>query len=493
MISLYPDQEEFITSIRGLWRDNLRIVAYASTGFGKTRVAARIIEGFLSKGLRVCFVVPRISLVAQTEKAFRDLGIEDITFQWADSETNQHALLTISSIDTMIRRDKIDYDLIIIDEAHLRRKKLLEWMDTHPEDRYLGLTATPFAPFLSEHFTAMAKSKSMKWLIENKRLSAYEVYAPTVPNLKGVKIKAGDYVESDLEQVMCGAKIVGDVIQNWLEKGEDRMTMVLAINVAHANFLLIEFQKAGVSSEVITAKVPVEEREVIFQRVRDGITKVLISVDCLTIGFDIPEISCLINARPTKSLMRYIQGMGRVLRYVEGKTAIIFDHAGSSIDLGLPCDIDIDELPTETAKEAKEREKKEAEIKAPSKPKICPSCNFVKNAGVHECPRCKFKPVMGEDELETDRTRGLTKIKGKKQDVTKESKQLFYSQLLGFQKQREMEGKKASDGYIAHLYRGRFDCWPRGLNKKAITPGAEVSGFIKSRQIAYAKLKGKVA
>jgi len=117
MISLYPDQEEFVGEIRREWPRHKRIVAMMPTGGGKTRVAARIIEGFVNRGLRVCFVVPRITLVGQTARAFNELGLEDITLQWGESETCSRALITISSIDTMIRREKVDYDLIIIDEC----------------------------------------------------------------------------------------------------------------------------------------------------------------------------------------------------------------------------------------------------------------------------------------------------------------------------------------------------------------------------------------
>ena len=74
MIDLYPDQEEFIQEIRKLWKENLRIVGVCPTGFGKTRCAAKIIQGFVSRGMKVCFIVPRISLIQQTADAFTDLG-----------------------------------------------------------------------------------------------------------------------------------------------------------------------------------------------------------------------------------------------------------------------------------------------------------------------------------------------------------------------------------------------------------------------------------
>ena len=491
MISLYPDQEEFVGEIRREWPGHKRIVAMMPTGGGKTRVAARIIEGFVNRGLRVCFVVPRITLVGQTARAFNELGLEDITLQWGESETCSRALITISSIDTMIRREKVDYDLIIIDECHYKRAKILEWMNDHPGDRYLGLSATPYAKWMGNYYTGLAKSKGMRWLIDNGRLSEYEVYAPEVPDLSKCKSKSGamgnDYIESEIEAIMGDFKVIGNVVKNWLEHGENRLTMALCVNVSHANHLMIGFQKEGVSCEVVTAKVKVDERERIFQRMRDGITKIVLSVDTLTAGFDLPAVTCLINARPTKSRMRYVLGLGRVLRVYEGTIAKIFDHSGTSIALGLPEDIDIDHLENDSDGGSKEavRAEKDATVK---KPKLCQLCNFLKPAGVYACPKCGFKPVMGED-VETDESRGLTKVKGKKQTYAQEDKQKFYSELKGYQREARSAGKKASDGYLAHLYKSRFGVWPRKMKDIARPAGLEVRNYIKSRQIAYAKGK----
>lgn len=486
MISLYPDQEEFIGEIRSCW-NHKRIVAVAPTGAGKTRIAAKIIEGCVSKGLKVCFVVPRISLVGQTVKSFNDLGLDDITVQWGESEVCDRALITVASIDTMIRRSKRDYDLTIVDECHKKRKQLLEWMIEHPEDRYIGLTATPYADWMGNYYTAVAKSKSMRWLIDNKRLSDYTVYAPHVPDTSGLKTtKKGDgeldYSESDIEEIMGDSKVVGDVVNYWLENGQNRLTMALCVNVKHANYLMVEFNRAGVEAEVITANVKIDDRERIFQRVRDGITRVLLSVDCLTEGFDIPEVSCLINARPTKSLMRYVQGMGRVLRYMDDKHALIFDHSGSTLKLGMPCSIEFDFLESKDdgLKEIETREV-EKEEKLPTQ---CPKCKIIKEPGKVVCPECGFRPVAFEN-VANDTSVKLKAVG--KQAVTMADKQQFYSELLGWQKERILHGKKASDGYIAHIYKSKFGVWPRLLDKKARGCTPSTRNYIRSRQIAYAK------
>jgi DNA repair protein RadD len=496
MISLYEDQEEFIGEIRKLWRDHKRIMGMAGTGFGKTRVAARVIEGCVKAGWKVCFIVPRISLMAQTSKAFIELGLEDITYLWGSYETDYSAKITIASADTYIRRPKGEYDLVIVDEAHHRRRQLLEWMESHPEERYLGLSATPFAPWIGEYYTALAKAKPMRWLIDNGRLSEYEIFAPEVPDTSELKTHAtaygNDFRESDLEEIMGGAQVVGNIVQNWLEHGENRRTMALCVNVAHANHVTIQFQRAGISAEVVTAATPTEERERIFERLRKGITLVLCSVNALTEGFDVPQVSCIINARPTRSLARYVQGMGRGLRVAEGKiNCLIFDHSGTTLDLGMPEDISIDELGTGSDGQD-ESGFRLAEEKTEKKPKECPSCKYVKPAGVYVCPKCGFKPIMGQD-VEVDESRGLKKINGKVKKWSAEEKQEVYSELLGYQRERAAQGKPVSDGYIAHTYRERIGVWPKGLQKYPKVPSPETRNFIKHKNIKFAKGKAKHA
>ena len=495
MISLYTDQEEFIDSIRSVWRDNNRIVGMLPTGGGKTRCAAKVIEGMTSRGMRVCFTVPRISLIGQTYESFRDLGLEDITIMHRTSEYDPFAKITIASIDTMIRRDKQTFDLVIVDECHKRRKKMLEWMEEHPQERYLGLTATPFSPWLGEYYTALAKGKSMAWLIENKRLAPYIAYGPDVPDLSGCKKRkdsdgVSDYKDSDIADIMGDAKVIGNVVQNWLENGENRQTIALCINVLHANHLANEFERCGVKAEVIVAQVPLEEREQIFKRFKAGITRILLSVDALTEGFDSPECTCLINARPTKSISRYLQGFGRVLRYLDGKVALIFDHSGTMLDLGMPEDIIIDELPNgndgmSEAPQFKNEEKKE------KKPKVCTKCNFLKPPGEYACSRCGFKPRFGEDTEDVDESRGLVEIGGGKKKHTAAEKQQFWSELKGWQKQSLTSKKQIVDKKLLAMYKNKFGVWPRNLSDKPLPPSEQTLSYIKSRNIAYAKSKQK--
>ncbi|HHJ1189708.1 TPA: ATP-dependent helicase, partial [Proteus mirabilis] len=119
-----------------------------------------------------------------------------------------------------------------------------------------------------------------------------------------------------------------------------------------------------------------------------------------------------------------------------------------------------------------------------------PSCHYMKPAGVYVCPKCGFKPLAGEN-VQVDETRELKKLKAGEQIFTKEQKQSWWSQIKFYQKQREISGKPISDGWCAHTYKKKFGVWPRGLHDtpQEITP--EVSNYIRSKNIAFAKMQAK--
>ena len=447
----------------------------------------------IKKGLKVCFVVPRVSLIKQTIASFNDLGLHDIGVIWADHEEDERAMITIASAQTLIRREHKQFDVIFNDECDIRYKELLERMAADKSQRYIGLTATPFAPWLGNYYKKMIKAKSMKWLIENGRLAPYDVFVPSKPDLRKVPLVYDEHGEKDynqavLEQVMNGAQVVGDVVQNWLENGENRTTMALCVNVLHAGHMTNAFNNAGVNAEMITGQTPLHERAAMMERHRAGITKVLVSIETLTQGHDEPLVTCLINARPTKMKRRFVQGIGRVLRYLAGKRALIFDHSGSFIEHGMVEDITVDYLINDSTGLEERKNQFNEEDKPEKKAKECKNCHYMKPAGVYICPKCGHKPVAGQD-VEVDDTRGLEKLGKKKAAPTYKEKEAFWRGLKGWQhEQLNKKNKVVKDGAISYKFKNKFGHWPdRNFNQIAETPSAEVRNFIKSQNIRYAK------
>ncbi|ELE6318301.1 phage baseplate assembly protein V [Salmonella enterica] len=349
-------QERALNMLRRDWKSHNTFMVYAPTGSGKTGLAAFIVAGFVSRGMRVLFCAPYTILIGQTANRFVEYGLpgDDIGYIWADHPNyDPDRKIQIASADTLIRRVFPDnIDLLIIDEAHLRKKRILQDIERLRASgvKVIGLSGTPFSPFLGKYYDRLIKPTTIGELIQRGDLSKYEFYAPTKPDLKGVKTKSSleygsDYNETQLAEIMCGSTLVGDIVQNWLENGRDLPTIAFCVNVAHANFLTIQFNQAGVNAEVMTADTPVDERQAIIHRFETGATKIIVSVGVLVAGFD-SDVRCIIYARPTKSEIRWLQALGRGLRIVPGKeSCLIFDHSGTVHRLGYPDSIEYDDLP----------------------------------------------------------------------------------------------------------------------------------------------------
>lgn len=473
--ALRPHQEKALAMLRqSLASGNRRVVLQAATGFGKTVVAAKIVQGALAKGNRVLITAPMISLINQTVASFEHEGIHDIgVMQSNHPRTNPLARVQVASVQTLAMREMPAASVVIVDECHVHSEVIVRLMEARPDLVFVGLSATPWAKGMGLLWQDMVSPVTISDLIEGGFLSQFVVYAPDVPDLRGVKVVAGDYAEGALAELMGDAKLVGSVVQTWLGKGDDRPTLCFGVNVAHAKELCARFVSAGVSAEFVEGRTDMVEREDIGRRFRSGETRVICSVRTMTTGVDLP-VSCIIDAAPTRSPMLHLQKIGRGLRVNPGtEDLVVLDHAGNSLRLGLVTDIHRDRL-DDTPRGEKQKDGPRSE----KLPTPCSKCEalFVGKS----CPACghERKPVSGVDAVEGD----LVEITGKKRAPTAADKQAFWSQALWLKRERGW-----SDGRTAHFYREKFGVWPRGLQDVAAYPSAEVLNFEKSRRIAFAK------
>ncbi len=494
MYKLRPYQLEAENQARDAMARGLKRVAlYLPTGGGKTLTATSIIQKATTKGRKVVFLANRKQLVLQTSAVLAHYGIEHGILQ-AENTTRLHAPVVVASIDTAhVRGLPNDVGLLIIDECHgvagsEKYKKLLATYNNVP---VLGLTATPFSAGLGKHYETLGGplfqnlviGATITELIENKHLVDCDIYAPSEPDLKGVKSSKGmdgllDYNQTELEKATDTPALIGDIVDHWLKLASGKKTVVFATSIAHSKHIVESFQAAGVIAEHIDYHHDDDERAVILGRFARGDTMVLSNVGLLAEGWDCPSTEVMILARPTRSLIRFIQMVGRVLRPAEGKTrALLLDHSGSTARLGHPCDDLPLELDDGKPKASSSMKKEHAE----PLPKPCTSCHFMKPATIHVCPKCGFAPERQNDVVVGDGQ--LVKMERKKR-VTKDTKQHVYSQLLFIQRQRRYQY-----GWAANQYRAIFEIWPRGLNEVATTPTQEVLNKVKSNQIAYNKRK----
>lgn len=204
---------------------------------------------------------------------------------------------------------------VLVHNCHRWFEMLGKWMaaETWQNIPFIGLSATPWTKGLGKHYDDLIQVTTTAELIEAGYLSPFRVYAPSHPDLGGVRTVAGDYHEGDLGEAMNKPELVADVVTTWRQRGESRPTFVFAVDRAHAKRLQSEFEKVGINCGYIDAYTPPDEREAMFRRFSAGETRVIASVGCLTTGVDL-DVRCIVLARPTRSEMLYCQIIGRGLR-----------------------------------------------------------------------------------------------------------------------------------------------------------------------------------
>ncbi len=471
-------QAQAIDMLRdSLRRGCLHPLLWLATGAGKTFIAALILRMALDKGKRIIFCVDAISLIDQTVQAFYRAGIPEIgVIQANHPMTDYSKPVQVASVQTLSRRglEGLDADLVIVDEAHRMHTIVSEWMEAWDKIPFIGLSATPWSKGLGKLYDDLICPISMQELIDLKYLVPPRVFAPSIPDLSNVKTVRGDYHEGQIADVMGEEKLIADVVGTWLEKGENRPTLVFAVDRAHARKLEERFKRAGVGAGYIDANTSVRDRKAIEAQLGAGEIQVVCNVGCLTTGIDW-AVGAIVLARPTKSEMLFVQMVGRGLRVnPPWEDCLVFDHAGNCLRLGMPQHIAHDELDTT------KKGQRQAAKKKPSLPVECGRCDFLMEKSLAVCPNCGQErvPLIDVEEGAGD----LEEVNAKKVKASIEDKQEFFSALLMIARERNY-----STGWAAHKYREKFGVWPNTLAKVPGYVPQSVRGWVKSRQIAYAK------
>lgn len=253
----------------------------------------------------------------------------------------------------------------------------------------------------------MVHGPSVKWLIENKYLSDYKMYAPTDFDASQLKTSMGDYDLKDMEQKVS-PKIVGDYYAVWAKHALNKKTIVFAPTVNISKYIVETFLRNGVEARHLDAETPKHERDQAIKDYAAGKITVLSNVRLFTEGFDVPSIECVMLTRPTKSLALYLQMVGRALRPQEGKDyAIILDQVNSCVEHGLPDD------EFEWSLDAREGKRKSKTTAAEAPVKVCQSCFAANNSFNSFCTNCGAP-------FEVKKRGGPEQVEGELSEIDKE-------------------------------------------------------------------------
>jgi DNA repair protein RadD len=486
---LWQHQEQAIDDLRAaLTSGSRRPLIQAPTGFGKTLTAAHIIDRALQRGKRVIFTVPALALIDQTLQAFRAEGIRCIGVMQADHHmTDLSQPVQIASVQTLARREIPTADLVIIDEAHRKYDSISQWMKSPSWANipFVGLSATPWTRGLGKDFDKLIVAATTADLIDKGFLSKFVVYAPTTFDVSKVAVaRTGDFDQSELAEAIDKSELVGDVVAEWMARGENRPTLCFGVNRKHAEHMSQRFNEAGFRAEYLDCFTKDYERQEIIGRFNRGDTRILCNVGVLSTGFD-SDVRCIIDARPTRSEMLFVQTIGRGLRTAKGKDdLIILDHAGNHLRLGLVTDIHHESLDDGRSRRA---EDKDRERKVPL-PRLCDDCKAVIPRGATVCSQCGVVIEAKTDVVIRDGN--LIKIGSPVAAAPAPSmaeRIVFFAELKHIAHERGY-----SPGWAAHKFKDRFGSWPNGWEYRSAPPrlaSLKTKQWVRSRTIAFAKRK----
>jgi len=388
--SLRPYQEKAITDIYAAFDSGAkRIMLVAPTGSGKTVIATEIVRQAVARGMRPLFVVDRITLVPQTTRHFERAGLHVGVSQASNTKLSADDDVTVGSMMTLAKRGVSDYDMLIIDEAHVVYKHTHELLKRAEGKPVVGLSATPMTVGLGRIYDHLVKTPSTAELTEMGYLAdsrTYHVRSRGInEKLCGVKISMGDYATGLLSKAMIDPRITKHIIDAWRQCASGESTIVFAVTVEHSKAVRDGFRQNGISCEHIDASTSDAERKRIIDDFKAGRVLVLTSVGVLTTGFDAPNVVAGILARPTFSPMLHFQMLGRLLRPYPGKKfAKIIDVSGNVAYHGKPTDLNIDQL--DTSDPAKSNRGNPRSMPPMYHP--CSKCKELVRNGDHQCPRC---------------------------------------------------------------------------------------------------------
>ena len=350
-IKLFDYQEDMKERIEKALRLHRSVMAQMPTGTGKTYLLTAVIDSFVSNNPKekVWIVAHRRELVSQIDETVRKFH----SYSTSNSSSLLSSVKAMSIQWLMRHNDEIEEEpgMIVIDEAHhALAKTYKEMWERFPNAKFLGLTATPCrlnGKGFTDLFDVLVQSWSVPEFISKGRLATYDFVSIKSDGVTQRLIDSlqkrgadGDYQNKEMDVLLNKKPSIERLYRSLEEYGKDRKGIVYAINISHAQKITKLYQEHGVKAIAIDSKTPAAERQQDIEAFKKGDIQVLVNVDIFSEGFDCPDVEFVQLARPTLSLAKYLQMVGRGLRVAKGKkNCVIIDNVGLYRVFGLPSQV----------------------------------------------------------------------------------------------------------------------------------------------------------
>lgn len=336
-ITLRPYQDECVERVLAVYRQQPqggKALIVLPTGGGKTIVFTEIARQL---GLTTLIIAHRQELLQQAADKFRMVDPTAVIGQVGAGRHEYGAPITVASVQTISRPEhlkalrRFGYDLVIIDECHHSTADGYQAvLDVLSDAFVLGVTATPDRldkQRIESIFGEPIFSASIIDMVEQGYLCDLRAIAvKTTTSLDGVHTQAGDFKVDELEEAVDTPERNQRIVNAYLEHCQGRQTLCFTVTINHAAHLADRFSRAGIRAAFISGETPLEERKRLLHDYERGSLDVLCNCGVLTEGYDAPQTSCVILARPTKSRSLFVQCIGRGTRLAPGKRdCIILD------------------------------------------------------------------------------------------------------------------------------------------------------------------------
>lgn len=427
-IKLRDYQQEAVNKIYDSWNQGNRNVSLVMcTGLGKSVCMSSIALNFDNQHKPVAVVAHRNELVSQMSCHLARVGLyhriiapravvgqisRKHKIEFGKSFINPSALSAVVGVDTlMARADSLknwaqQIALWEVDEQHhiTRGNKWGKAVEMFVNARGLGVTATPnradgqgLGRWVDGVMDDMVLGPSMRWAIENNFLADYEIVCPKSDlNVEDSPLSAnGDWSSQTLRKAAKKSRIIGDVVTNYIKYAFGRKAIVFATDVETAEEISRDFNAHNIRAVSLNGKSLPAFREQSLDNFRDDKLQVLVNVDLFDEGFDVPSCDVCIMARPTASLGKFLQQIGRVLRPAPNKTALIIDHVSNVIRHGLP------DMPREWSLERRQKKAKLTKDPDEIELTVCKKCLKPYEKFRTVCPYCGAEPALPESKSRT--------------------------------------------------------------------------------------------